>query len=77
MPLSYSLFIVKFEDESWDYMKVDIYSPFVSENTERPSFYVFRNSDPMLFNHFDVTFEKMWKNDEYSFFIEDGECDDN
>jgi len=67
--LPYALFIVCFNDEKRDYMKIDLYSPFVSENKDRPSFYIFRYTNPILFNHFVTTFENMWRNDDYSRFV--------
>ncbi len=69
-PLPYALFIMKFDDESLDYVKVDLYSPMIDDNKDRPCFYVFKQTDPLLFKHFSLAFDKMWKNDEYSYFIE-------
>lgn len=70
LPLPYALFIMRFDDESLDYVKVDMYSPMIEDNKDRPCFYVFKQTDPLLFQHFITTFDKMWKNDEYSYFIE-------
>lgn len=69
--LPFALFIMKFDDESLDYVKVDIYSPMIDDNKDRPCFYVFKQTDPLLFQYFAITFEKMWKNDDYSYFIEE------
>ena len=70
LPLPYALFIMRFDDESLDYVKVDMYSPMIDDNKDRPCFYVFKRTDPLLFQHFIMTFDKMWKNDDYSHFIE-------
>ncbi|MCD8013650.1 MAG: hypothetical protein LUG99_10820 [Lachnospiraceae bacterium] len=66
----YSLFILKFEDSNMDYIKLDLYSPFISDNSERPCMYVFRKMTPDLFRHFEGVFNEMWKDDKYSFFAE-------
>ena len=42
----------------------------IDDNKDRPCFYVFKQTDPLLFKHFSLAFDKMWKNDEYSYFIE-------
>lgn len=69
LPLPYALFIVCFEDETLDYIKVDLYSPFLSENSDRPTLYILRRTNPNLFVHFKNVFENMWKNDDFSQFI--------
>lgn len=69
VPLPYGMFIVCFEDQSLDYIKVDIYSPFLDDNRDRPTMYVLRRANPDLFMHFKQVFENMWKSDEFSRFI--------
>ena len=70
LPLPYALFIMRFDNELYDYVKVDMYSPMIDDNKQRPSFYVFKRADPVLFEHFVSTFDKMWRSDEYSYFTE-------
>lgn len=67
--IPYALFIVSFKDSRLDYVKVDLYSPFIENNGERPSMYIFRNSTPELFKHFSKVFEDMWKDERYSTFV--------
>lgn len=66
--IPYSIFIANFENEELDYAKVDLYSPFINENDERPSMYVFRKTVPQLYQHFKHVFESMWSCDRYSQF---------
>ena len=61
---------IKIAAAAQDYVKVDMYSPMIDDNKDRPCFYVFKRTDPLLFQHFIMTFDKMWKNDYYSHFIE-------
>ncbi|SCY77226.1 hypothetical protein [Ruminococcus sp. YE282] len=68
LALPYALFIVGFNDDRYDYIKLDMYSPFLKENNERPSLFVFKSLNPELFKHFKDVFENMWKNDDYSHF---------
>lgn len=68
--IPYALFLVRFKNNRMDYVKVDLYSPFVENNGDRPSMYIFRNSTPELFEHFCRVFERMWKDDRYSTFIQ-------
>lgn len=67
--IPYALFLTNFKDSSMDYVKVDLYSPFIENNRERPSMYIFRNSTPELFEHFSNVFKRMWKDDRYSAFV--------
>lgn len=67
--IPYALFLVSFKDSRLDYVKVDLYSPFIENNGERPSMYIFRNSTPELFKHFSKVFERMWKDERYSTFV--------
>lgn len=67
--LPYALIIFKFEDSNLDFLKIDLYSPFISDNCERPSMYILKKTNPSLFEHFQKTFESMWGSERYSRFI--------
>lgn len=68
--LPYALFIVEFADEKLDYIKLDMYSPLVDENIDRPSMYIWKKLNRQLYFHFKSVFENIWKNDECSRFID-------
>lgn len=67
--LPYALFGVKYQDRISNYIKIDIYSPLINENSDRPSMYIFQETTPELYNHFSDVFDKMWKYDSYASFI--------
>lgn len=67
--LPYSLLIVKYDDEKQDFMKVDLYSPYVDDRKERPSMYIYRCIHRELFEHFQRVFYRIWNDDTFSAFI--------
>lgn len=62
--LPYALFIVKHENIDLDYIKVDLYSPFLVDSKQKPCMYVFRSTSPQLFDHFQDVFKRVWGNDD-------------
>ncbi|MBR4026269.1 MAG: hypothetical protein IKJ01_01755 [Lachnospiraceae bacterium] len=68
--IPYSLFIVQFNKREFDYIKVDLYSPFIRDNNDRPSMYIFRDTNIELFEHFRQVFDSAWKSDRYSKFYQ-------
>lgn len=69
--LPYSLVIFTFENEALDFIKLDMYSPFVGDNVDRPSMYIIKKINYEMFEHFKNVFERMWADDNYSKFIGD------
>lgn len=67
--LPYALMIFKFEDELLDFVKLDLYSPFIADNSERPSMYILRKSNPKMFEHFQEVFDHVWNDERYSQFV--------
>lgn len=67
--LPYAIMIVKFEEKEMDYMKIDLYSPYIIEKKERPSFYIFRNMQENLYQHFQNVFYNIWNDDVNSVFL--------
>ncbi len=67
--MPYSLNIAKFEDKEKDYIKIDLYSPYIDDSKQRPSMYIFRITNQNLFEHFQKVFERMWNDDNSSRFI--------
>lgn len=67
--LSYTLCFYYFEEPFLDYVKVDIYSPLISDDNNRPSMIVFSRTNGMLFAHFEETFQKIWNKEDASFFL--------
>lgn len=61
--LPYALQIVSFQNSALDYVKVDLYSPCITNNRERPSFYVFRAKQADLFAHFMTVFSTIWEDE--------------
>lgn len=66
--LPYALMIFKFEDDLLDFIKLDLYSPFIEDNSYRPSMYILKKINPMLFEHFQNVFERTWSDENYSQF---------
>lgn len=66
----YSLSFFYFYEKYLDYVKVDIYSPLISSDDNRPSLIVFRRTDEELFKHFEETFLRIWNNETESSFLE-------
>lgn len=67
--LPYAINIYRFFDSKLDYLKVDLYSPYVSNNGQRPSMIVFRIVEPDLFEHFDTVFNRVWNDEDNSTFV--------
>lgn len=67
--LPYSINIFRFFDSRLDYLKVDLYSPYISSNGRRPSIIIFRMAEPDLFEHFEMVFNRIWNDEENSAFI--------
>lgn len=67
--LPYALMLFKFEDELLDFVKLDLYSPFIADNSERPSMYILRKSNYKMFEHFQEVFDHVWNDERYSQFI--------
>ena len=66
--LPYALMLFKFEDDMLDFVKLDLYSPFVKDNNERPSMYILKKTNPKMFEHFQNVFEQVWNDERYSKF---------
>lgn len=69
MFLPYALLIVKYEDMKQDFMKVDLYSPYIIDREERPALYLYRYIHKELFEHFQKVFYHIWNDDDASAFI--------
>lgn len=67
--LPYSINIYRFFDSKLDYLKVDLYSPYISNNGQRPSMIVFRIVEPDLFDHFETVFSNVWNDENNSTFV--------
>lgn len=67
--LPYAINIYRFFDSKLDYLKVDLYSPYVSNNGQRPSMIVFRIVEPELFEHFESVFNRVWNDEDNSTFV--------
>ena len=68
--LPYALCIFKFYDESMDYIKIDLYSPYIDNNEKRPSVVIYRIKNEKLFEHFSSVFRNVWNDEKISAFIE-------
>lgn len=67
--LPYAINIYRFYDSKLDYLKVDLYSPYISNNGQRPSMIVFRIIDPDLFEHFETVFSRVWNDEDHTAFV--------
>lgn len=67
--LPYAIFIVKNEDRELDYIKVDLYSPYILDKKDRLCFYIFRNVQQNLYKHFQTVFYNIWNDDKNSKFV--------
>ena len=67
--IPYALFIVKYDNPDMDYIKVDLYSPLLTDSKERPCMYVFRSATPDLFVHFQNVFRRIWGNDDANYIM--------
>ena len=52
-----------------DYAKIDLYSPYILNNDQRPSMIVFRGMEPELFSHFENVFQSVWNDEASTTFI--------
>ena len=50
--LPYALFETTFKDPGKDHIKVDLYSPLTFNDEKRPSFMVYRENNPVMYEHF-------------------------
>lgn len=67
--LPYSINIYRFFDSTLDYLKLDLYSPYISDNGQRPSVIIFRIAEPDLFDHFENIFTRVWNDEDNSSFV--------
>lgn len=57
--LPYGLFETIFPDKTKNHIKVDLYSPLTGNDSERPSFMVYKSKNPKLYNHFSTVITKL------------------
>lgn len=67
--LPYSVCIFRFYNSGQDYAKIDLYSPYILNNDQRPSMIVFRRMEPELFSHFENVFQSVWNDEASTTFI--------
>lgn len=60
--LPYAIFQVKYEDETKNHIKIDLYSPYISSESKRRTFYIFSQIDPENYKFFEENFDNVYKN---------------
>lgn len=73
--LPYAMMIVKFNDIESNYVKIDLYSTYIKNKKDRPTFYLFENIQNELYNHFQIEYYSMWNDEESTDFLI-GDCYD-
>lgn len=64
--LPYALLFVKYEDRKKDFLKLDLYSPCIQDNQNRPSTWIFRSLQKELFEHFEKVYNCIWSSEQFS-----------
>ena len=60
--LPYAIFQVKYKDSKKDHIKIDLYSPYISRESRRRSFFVYKNRDNDNYEFFNENFDNVFKN---------------
>lgn len=57
--LPYALFETKFKESIKNHIKVDLYSPFIHNDDNRPSFMIYKRDNPDLYDHFAMVIDSI------------------
>lgn len=60
--LPYAIFQVKHNNSKKDYVKIDLYSPYISNESKRRTFFIYRADDEKNYKFFEENFDNVCKN---------------